>query len=103
MFTGGLYGTTGLFNYGINSHENVICYNIRSMVSVGSSSLRPRHPLTSAGGPFLTDVVANEEDTGDGFHVKQIEQNQSSFFTEVSGQLGGRHCQLAHVPCRLVR
>lgn len=26
--TGGLEGCTGTFNYGINSHENVICYNI---------------------------------------------------------------------------
>lgn len=26
--TGGLQGCTGTFNYGINSHENVICYNI---------------------------------------------------------------------------
>lgn len=27
-FTGGLEGATGLFNFGINSDENVICYNI---------------------------------------------------------------------------
>lgn len=26
--TGGLEGCTGLFNYGINVHENVICFNI---------------------------------------------------------------------------
>lgn len=26
--TGGLAGTYGLFQYGINSHENVICYNL---------------------------------------------------------------------------
>lgn len=27
-FTGGLEGSKGIFNFGINSHENVICYNI---------------------------------------------------------------------------
>lgn len=27
-FTGGLKGAHGVFKYGINSHENVICYNI---------------------------------------------------------------------------
>jgi hypothetical protein len=27
-FTGGLAGALGYFNYGINSYENVICYNI---------------------------------------------------------------------------
>lgn len=26
--TGGLEGCTGTFNYGINSHENIICWNI---------------------------------------------------------------------------
>ena len=28
QFTGGLEGCTGMFNFGINAHENVICYNI---------------------------------------------------------------------------
>lgn len=28
QFTGGLEGCTGIFNFGINAHENVICYNI---------------------------------------------------------------------------
>lgn len=27
-FTGGLEGCTGMFNFGINADENVICYNI---------------------------------------------------------------------------
>lgn len=27
-FTGGLQGSSGTFNFGINSNENVICYNI---------------------------------------------------------------------------
>ncbi|KAK2603601.1 hypothetical protein QQS21_004182 [Conoideocrella luteorostrata] len=27
-FTGGLQGASGVFKYGINSHENVICYNL---------------------------------------------------------------------------
>lgn len=26
--TGGLAGASGLFQYGINTHENVICYNL---------------------------------------------------------------------------
>ena len=28
QYTGGLVGAKGYYNYGINSHQNVICYNI---------------------------------------------------------------------------
>lgn len=51
-------------------------------------------------GPFTTGVMADGKDTGDGFHVSQIEQNPSMFFTDVHsslavpgavrGQLSGR-------------
>lgn len=54
-------------------------------------------------GPFETGIKgADGKDTGEGFHVKQIEANPSNFFTDVHsslavpgavrGQLGGKQC-----------
>lgn len=49
-------------------------------------------------GPFKTGIMSNGADTGDGFMVKQIEQNPAGFFTDshtkkyvpgvVRGQMG---------------
>lgn len=38
-------------------------------------------------GPFTTGIMANNRDTGEGFHVRQIEQNPSGFFTDVHSSL----------------
>ncbi|KAH8169038.1 CHRD domain-containing protein [Sarocladium implicatum] len=131
-FTGGLEGATGWFLYGINSHENVICYNITidgfrgdfespantaTHIHEGKRGMAgpPRiafpNPTGEDGhintvgclkGPFETGVVNNGTDTGEGFHVKQIEQSPSSFFTDihsseavpgaVRGQMGPDEC-----------
>lgn len=38
-------------------------------------------------GPFLTGVKVDGKDTGEGFHVEQIERNPSAFFTDVHSSL----------------
>lgn len=53
-------------------------------------------------GPFTTGVMPDGKDTGEGFHVRQIEENPSNFFTDVHsslavpgatrGQLGDKQC-----------
>ncbi|OAA37841.1 chrd [Metarhizium rileyi] len=116
--TGGLEGASGLFQYGINSYENVICFNLTLDGFRGeyqSPALTATHiheaPVGKAGpprialpnpegpedgrrtslgcleGPFLTGVKANGKDTGEGFHVRQIEENPSAFFTDVHSSL----------------
>jgi hypothetical protein len=133
-FTGGLEGCTGLFNFGINSHENVICYNITidgfegdyqspatsathiheaAVGKAGPPRIAFPNPVeisegrrSSIGclrGPFKTGVVTNGTDSGDGFHVKEIEENPAGFFSDVHsslavpgatrGQLGGPECK----------
>ncbi|EFY91873.1 hypothetical protein MAC_02158 [Metarhizium acridum CQMa 102] len=133
--TGGVAGASGLFQYGINSYENIICYNLTldgfrgeyqspaltathiHEAPVGKPGppriafTNPQGPeggrRTSIGclrGPFLTGVRVDGKDTGEGFHVEQIERNPSAFFTDVHsslavpgavrGQLDGRNeCQ----------
>jgi hypothetical protein len=132
--TGGLEGCTGLFLYGINVHENVICFNITVDGFEGeyeSPATSATHiheaPKGKAGppriafpnpveiaegrrnsvgclrGPFKTGVVTDGVDSGDGFHLSQIEEDPSAFFTDVHsslavpgatrGQLGGPVCK----------
>jgi hypothetical protein len=38
-------------------------------------------------GPFITGVVNNGKDSGEGFHVSQIEKNPSGFFADVHSSL----------------
>ncbi|KAF2496368.1 hypothetical protein BU16DRAFT_375824 [Lophium mytilinum] len=115
--TGGLKGAIGYYNYGINSKDNVICYNITlkgfkgEYVSPAKTATHihqgpkgkagpPRlafpNPMgdgpvrNSVGclkGPFKTGVLAMGVDTADGFHVKQIEENPEAFFTDVHSSL----------------
>ncbi|KID95575.1 CHRD superfamily protein, partial [Metarhizium majus ARSEF 297] len=116
--TGGLAGASGLFQYGINSYENIICYNLTLDGFRGeyqSPALTATHiheaPVGRAGppriafpnpqdsqggrrtsigclrGPFLTGVRVEGKDTGEGFHVEQIERNPSAFFTDVHSSL----------------
>ncbi|KAG9250149.1 CHRD superfamily protein [Emericellopsis atlantica] len=133
-YTGGLEGCTGQFNFGINSHENVICYNItidgfqgdyespadtathihEAMVGMsGPPRIAFPNPVdigegrrNSIGcirGPFTTGVLADGTDTGEGFHVSQIEENPAAFFSDTHsslavpgatrGQLGGPECK----------
>ncbi|RPB17017.1 hypothetical protein P167DRAFT_480371, partial [Morchella conica CCBAS932] len=103
----------GYFNYGINSRENVICYNITLLGVTGeyqSAALTATHihqaTIGKAGppriafpnpigngtrrnsigclkAPFKTGVIANGLDTGEGFSVSQIEDNPRGFFTDV--------------------
>ncbi|KAM3452610.1 hypothetical protein MY3296_004348 [Beauveria thailandica] len=113
-FTGGLQGSSGLFNFGINSNENVICYNItitgfrgdyqspaRTATHIHEAAKGksgppriafpnpigsgdgPRRSIGCLTGPFVTGVNASNKDTGDGFHVRQIEENPSMFFADV--------------------
>lgn len=118
--TGGLSGASGLFNFGINSHANMICYNItlhnfqgefsspassathiHEAASGASGPPRIAFPnpsrigddpavLNSAGcltGPFLTGLVMEGKDTGEGFHISQIEQNPAAFFADTHSSL----------------
>jgi hypothetical protein len=103
-------GATGTFNYRINSDENVICYDLTLNGVTGEymspaktathiheaaegTSGPPRIAFpnpsgdgdtrTSSGcleGPFTTGVMADGQDTGTGFTVREIEENPSAFF-----------------------
>ncbi|KAF5022777.1 hypothetical protein F66182_5192 [Fusarium sp. NRRL 66182] len=116
-FTGGLKGAKGLFKFGINSVEDVICYNItlynfrgeyESLANtathiheaVKGKAGPPRiafpDPVgndkirTSIGclkGPFLTGIKADGKDTGTGFTLKQIEKNPHKFFADTHSSL----------------
>merc|ERR1712072_398983 len=133
-FTGGLEGCTGQFNFGINSYDNVICYNITidgfqgeyqspadtathiheamtgmsgppriafpNPVDIGEGR---RNSIGCLRGPFTTGVLSDGTDTGEGFHVSQIEENPAAFFSDTHsslavpgatrGQLGGPACK----------
>ncbi|KAF8458582.1 hypothetical protein BDZ91DRAFT_497710 [Kalaharituber pfeilii] len=106
-------GAVGFFHYGINSHENVICYNITLLgvrgeyqspantathiheAEVGKSGPpriafpNPegddcrRNTIGCLKGPFLTGIKDPQgKDTGEGFHVRQIEENPKGFMTD---------------------
>ncbi|KAG5983380.1 hypothetical protein E4U55_000056 [Claviceps digitariae] len=119
--TGGLEGASGIFNFGINSFENVICYNLtldgfrgafqspaRTATHIHQGTVNRAGPpriafpnpegaensrRTSVGclrGPFVTGVKASDgsgKDTGEGFNVRQIEEDPSQFFTDVHSSL----------------
>lgn len=62
-----------------------------------------RNSIGCIRGPFKTGVEDDDgNDTAEGFHVKQIEENPSGFFSDVHsseavpgatrGQLGGPEC-----------
>ena len=113
--TGGIAGAAGTFIFGLNSHTNMICYNITLHNFEGDfespantathiheaargQSGPPRiafpnpHPIDAGGivrnsagcltGPFVTGIVMEEKDTGEGFHVRQIEENPAGFFAD---------------------
>ncbi|KAH7271950.1 hypothetical protein FSOLCH5_006858 [Fusarium solani] len=116
-FTGGLANSWGLFKFGINSQEDIICYNItlygfrgeyQSPANTAThiheaargKSGPPRiafpNPVgdgscrTSIGclqGPFRTGVIQNGKDTGEGFTLKQIEKNPALFFADTHSSL----------------
>lgn len=103
-------GATGTFNYRINADEDVICYDLtltgltgeyqspaRTATHIHEAAEGAAGPpriafpnpegdgetRTSSGclqGPFTTGVMANGQDTGTGFTVKEIEENPSAFF-----------------------
>merc|ERR1712137_1191647 len=105
-FTGGLKGARGVYKFGINSKENVICYNITitgfqgEYQSPAISATHVHEAVKGKSGPpriaFPNPVpVANCKDTrrsigcitgtkdGFGFNVKKIEENPSAFFADV--------------------
>ena len=46
-----------------------------------------RNSVGCVRGPFKTGIVTDGKDSGDGFHVKQIEKNPCGFFTDVHSSL----------------
>ncbi|CAM1503702.1 Fc.00g012930.m01.CDS01 [Cosmosporella sp. VM-42] len=116
-FTGGLEGAKGIFQYGLNSKEDVICYNITitgfrgEFSSLASTAThiheaakgksgppriafpnpegdeKRRNTIGCLKGPFKTGVIVEGKDTGTGFKVKQIEDNPAVFFTDVHSSL----------------
>lgn len=124
-------GASGEFDYRINSDDEIICYDLtlRGVTGDYASPARtathiheaatgqagpPRlafpNPAgdgdvrTSSGclkGPFTTGVMADGQDTGTGFSLKEIEANPSSFFGDTHTQgftAGTVRGQLTPVP-----
>jgi len=114
--TGGLQGASGSYWIGIRSDANVICYDItldgfrgdyqspavtathiHEAARGASGPPRVAFPnptgegtRKSVGcltGPFKTGVMANGKDSGEGFHVSQIEKNPAGFFADVHSSL----------------
>merc|ERR1711937_571560 len=62
-----------------------------------------RNSIGCLRGPFTTGVLSDGTDTGEGFHVSQIEENPAAFFSDTHsslavpgatrGQLGGPECK----------
>ncbi|CAJ0551605.1 Ff.00g055840.m01.CDS01 [Fusarium sp. VM40] len=116
-FTGGLKNSHGLFKYGINSHEDIICFNItlygfrgeyESLANTAThihegvkgkagppriafpnpvGNDKFRNSVGCLKGPFRTGIKANGQDTGVGFTVAQIEKNPAKFFTDSHSSL----------------
>ncbi|KAF4997064.1 hypothetical protein FDECE_12218 [Fusarium decemcellulare] len=116
-FTGGLAGSKGLFKFGINSKEDIICYNITLYGFRGNfqspantathiheaakgksgppriafpnpvGDEKRRNAVGCLQGPFRTGVIQNGKDTGEGFKLKQIEQNPALFFADSHSSL----------------
>ncbi|KAH7382033.1 hypothetical protein BKA64DRAFT_219204 [Cadophora sp. MPI-SDFR-AT-0126] len=119
--TGGLTGASGLFNFGIHSGLNMICYNITlhnfqgdfsspatTATHIHEAALGASGPpriafpnpevveggdgtvRTSAGclkGPFVTGVMVEGVDSGEGFHVSMIEANPQAFMADTHSSL----------------
>ncbi|KAJ9426820.1 hypothetical protein FOXG_08152 [Fusarium oxysporum f. sp. lycopersici 4287] len=116
-YTGGLKGSKGLFKFGINSNEDVICYNItlygfrgdyQSPANTAThiheavkgksgppriafpnpvGDEKSRNAVGCLQGPFRTGVIQNSQDTGVGFTLKQIEKNPEKFFADSHSSL----------------
>ncbi|KAG7417980.1 hypothetical protein LZL87_001361 [Fusarium oxysporum] len=116
-YTGGLKGSKGLFKFGINSNEDVICYNItlygfrgdyQSPANTAThiheavkgksgppriafpnpvGDEKSRNAVGCLQGPFRTGVIQNGQDTGIGFTLKQIEKNPEKFFADSHSSL----------------
>ncbi|KAF7549193.1 hypothetical protein G7Z17_g6538 [Cylindrodendrum hubeiense] len=115
--TGGLANAKGIFRFGLNSRENIICYNItltgfrgnyQSLAKTAThiheavkgkagpprivfpdpvGDVQRRNAVGCIKGPFETGILANGVDTGTGFTVKQIEANPTSFFADTHSSL----------------
>lgn len=103
-------GATGTFNYRVNSDQEIICYDLtlsgvtgelmspaKTATHIHEGALAMSGPprivfpnptgdgdtRTSSGclqGPFTSGVMANGQDTGTGFSLKQLEANPTAFF-----------------------
>lgn len=115
--TGGLAGAKGFYDFAINSETNLICYKIvlngfrgnysspaRTATHIHNAKRGASGPpriafpnpvgneqeAISVGclyGPFKTGVMANGADSGDGFTLKQLEQNPADYFADVHSSL----------------
>lgn len=126
----GQQGASGTFNYRINSDQEIICYDLELQGVTGEYSSPARTAThiheaqpgqsgppriafpnpqggdtkTSSGcmrGPFTTGVMANGQDSGTGFSLKEIEANPSAFFgdTHTEGFTAGTvRGQLTRMP-----
>ncbi|MBW0106396.1 CHRD domain-containing protein [Pseudonocardia sp. KRD-291] len=124
-------GATGTFNYRINSDQEVICYDLTLQGVQGdykspaktATHIHEAQPgmagppriafpnpagdgdtRTSSGclqGPFTTGVMANGQDSGTGFSLKEIEADPSAFFGDTHTAdftAGAVRGQLTEVP-----
>ncbi|KAK8200933.1 hypothetical protein M8818_006252 [Zalaria obscura] len=115
--TGGLPGSQGIFAFGINVDLDTICYNItifnfegeyqspaKTATHIHEARVNATGPprlafpnpegegeiRRSVGclvGPFTTGLMMNGVDTGEGFTLRQIEENPAGFFTDVHSSL----------------
>ncbi|KAL9632539.1 MAG: hypothetical protein Q9164_005261 [Protoblastenia rupestris] len=116
-FTGGLPGSKGFFNYGINSDLELICFSLtitgfrgefqslaRTATHIHEAAKgkngparivfpnpegdeNVRYSFGCQRGPFTTGLAPNGVDTGTGFKLSQIEANPSGFMTDFHSSL----------------
>ncbi|RZT84995.1 CHRD domain-containing protein [Pseudonocardia sediminis] len=124
-------GATGTFNYRLNSDQEIICYDLTLNGIQGdykspaktATHIHEAQPgqagppriafpnptgdgdvRTSSGclqGPFTTGVMADGQDTGTGFSLKEIEADPSAFFGDTHTAeytAGAVRGQLTEVP-----
>ncbi|KAI4115181.1 MAG: hypothetical protein LQ345_004175 [Seirophora villosa] len=114
VFTGGLPGAEAVYNFGIDTNNELICYLIK-LTGFRGEFQSPAKTAThvheaakgrngpprlafpnpsgdgdvrlSIGCPFTTGLIMNGVDTGAGFKLAQIEANPSGFFADLHSSL----------------
>lgn len=117
VFTGGLEGAEGFYDFGINADLDLICYSIKltgfrgeyqSLAKTATHVHQAakgkngpprlvfpnpvgdgdvRYSFGCLTGPFTTGLLVEGKDTGEGFKLSQIEANPSGFFADVHSSL----------------